>query len=148
MHSSKWVCHILNHVSFALQNWRSILLNFAPAWQKQLAKFIDVHSKVTVVGLKNPSLLQFSNGWLFFRAFRPVWPGRCIWALSVCRSRLAPWTRLRPLGHGRYRFATASASSAMADWCAMCWTINSKWGLLPDYQPQGPWANTAARFCN
>ena len=52
-------------------------------------------------------------------AFRPVWPGRCIWALSVYRSRLAPWTRgesnhgklsaLRPLGHGRYRFATASA---------------------------------------
>ena len=52
-------------------------------------------------------------------AFRPVWPGRCIWALSVYRSRLAPWIRgesnhgklsaLRPLGHGRYRFATASA---------------------------------------
>ena len=59
--------------------------------------------------------------WFFFvaSAFRPVWPGRCIWALSVYRSRLAPWTRgesnhgmlsaLRPLGHGRYRFATASA---------------------------------------
>ena len=57
---------------------------------------------------------------LFFvaSAFRPVWPGRCIWALSVYRSRLAPWTRgesnhgklsaLRPLCHGRYRFATAS----------------------------------------
>ena len=53
-------------------------------------------------------------------AFRPVWLGRCIWALSVYRSRLAPWTRgesnhgklsaLRPLGHGRYRFATASAA--------------------------------------
>ena len=54
-------------------------------------------------------------------AFRPVWPGRCIWALSVYRSRLVPWTRgesnhgklsaLRPLGHGRYRFATASAAN-------------------------------------
>ena len=48
-----------------------------------------------------------------------MWPGRCIRALSVYRSRLAPWTRgesnhgklspLRPVGHGRYRFATASA---------------------------------------
>ena len=61
------------------------------------------------------------DSYFFFvaSAFRPVWPGRCIWALSVYRSRLAPWTRgesnhgklsaLRPLGHGRYRFATASA---------------------------------------
>ena len=58
-------------------------------------------------------------------AFRPVWPGRCIWALSVYRSRLAPWTRgesnhgklsaLRPLGHGRYRFATASAEQLAAN---------------------------------
>ena len=59
------------------------------------------------------------TSFFFASVFRPVWPGRCIWALSVYRSRLAPWTRgesnhgklsaLRPLGHGRYRFATASA---------------------------------------
>ena len=46
-------------------------------------------------------------------------PVAATWPLSVYRSRLAPWTRgesnhgklsvLRPIGHGRYRFATASA---------------------------------------
>ena len=69
-------------------------------------------------------------------AFRPVWPGRCIWALSVYRSRLAPWTRgesnhgklsaLRPLGHGRYRFATASATEKnrrQLEASNCCWTV-------------------------
>ena len=72
-------------------------------------------------GQRRPSTPQAFLKAFFFvaSAFRPVWPGRCIWALSVYRSRLAPWTRggpnhgklsaLRPLGHGRYRFATASA---------------------------------------
>ena len=50
-------------------------------------------------------------------------PVAATWALSVYRSRLAPWTRgesnhgklsaLRPLGHGRYRFATASAKAQL-----------------------------------
>ena len=81
----------------------------------------------------------------FASAFRPVWPGRCIWALSVCRSRLAPWTRgepnhgklsaLRPLGHGRYRLATASARErwkkkrasekhARLKFAWLCWLIS------------------------
>ena len=38
-------------------------------------------------------LLQFQTSFFVASAFRPVWPGRCIWALSVYRSRLAPWTR-------------------------------------------------------
>ena len=42
-------------------------------------------------------LLRAPFGQYFFfffaSAFRPVWPARCIWALSVYRSRLAPWTR-------------------------------------------------------
>ena len=74
-------------------------------------------------------------------------PVAATWALSVYRSRLAPWTRgesnhgklsvLRPLGHGRYRFATASAemseelprqSPSLLSKCPMStgWQISSK----------------------
>ena len=69
----------------------------------------------------------------FLRApFGQYGPVAATWALSVYRSRLAPWTRgesnhgklsaLRPLGHGRYRFATASAGCWWFAWC-LSWRL-------------------------
>ena len=62
-----------------------------------------------------------SSFFLLRAPFGQYGPVAATWALSVYRSRLAPWTRgenhgklsaLRPLGHGRYRFL---ASGPRAD---------------------------------
>ena len=68
---------------------------------------------------RNTSWLMTVSFFLLRAPFGQYGPVAATWALSVYRSRLAPWTRgesnhgklsvLRPLGHGRYRFATASA---------------------------------------
>ena len=77
--------------------------------------------------------LQPAQAFFFLRApFGQYGPVAATWALSVYRSRLAPWTRgesnhgklsaLRPLSHGRYRFATASAGPATSPSSTLCQT--------------------------